>query len=52
MQLHGAPFAVDVDAQAGRRFFQLGLDLALAQPQEIIRQVAPPPRSTARFTPA
>jgi hypothetical protein len=42
LQGDGAPFAVDVDPQAGRCFFNLGLDFAVAQPQKVFRQEPPP----------
>src|SRR6185503_2533430 len=41
LQADGAPGAVQVDAQAGRRLLQLRFDFAVVQPQEILRQRPP-----------
>jgi len=42
LQRDGAPFAIDVDAQAAGRLLDLGFDLSVAQPQKVFRQEPPP----------
>ncbi len=52
LEADGIPVAVDVDAWPLRSLLQLGLDLAVTEPQEVLRQEPPPcplPVASARL---